>query len=751
MATDKTGDQQQSGTSPKLIRKGPKFTDVYDPKGKEGDVLEHVYDRYYQMEDNRNDKGLPTQWDKWEKQWECYRPPKNADDWTSDIYIPITTSVIEAMMSEIVNQDLMPYAIERGAEDTAKAKVINAILQYTWDVSKSNVVTYDIIHDALVKGTGIGQEYYWKQEREIWTPSGKRKTVVDYDNTYLEQIPLDMFYIDEKAQGFFGPKAAEDCIRREVMDYDAFRTFFKGDIWDHLNNAQLVKPGGDVDYYSFYKPPSRMDHSREVEVLWYWNVPDDLLTVVANDVVVRFGPNPYMHKHLPFARATDVKRTNQFYGKGEAELMESLQEETNTLRRMIIDRNHLDIDKPILTDENFQIDDDDAIARPHGILPVGKDAKVLEYSDIASSVFKSLEMMTDDKIRVTGMDERQQSVSAAGTATEAAILKEATLKRLNMKIWQIKNDFLVDVGKLRVSNIMQFYSQPRLEEIIGEKHTSEYKQKVQEAMAKGELVKKDGKAYRAKYRNVRMKDTKLIINGAQIDQQPAKGFTFFEARPEYFIPSAGEYDIRFKASSTLPISKPLKQQKDMEMYDRLIQNPTVDQWKLAELLLNSGEYNADEYKMQQPGQQEKTGTQDLQTLVELAGIENSEMMNGKEIASTPYSSPVHTEIHINYMKSKPFKEDVPPESPIMDYFIRHIQGELDAQQQRAGGAGEAMNGAGGAVPGMEGPSPVQNPNAVNGQNVAMAAAMPGRIQGGGDVQTGMNGAQAPIAGPGRNL
>jgi hypothetical protein len=731
-----------------IEKKEPNIRKDYKPSDDQYEVLKYVYRRKQEMGDKRAE--WEPKWEKWMKQYECYRPPKDSNDWTSDIYIPMTTSTIEAMLSEIINQDLKPYAVERGVEDAPKAAVVNAILEYTWDAAKSDVAAFEIIRDAFILGTGIGQEYYWKQEREVKDLKGDKHKVVEFDNCYLEPVSLWDFYVDERARSFFGPYGAEDCIRRYIMDYDSFRAFFQGKVWDPFGVASMVKPGGDLSYYEFYKPPERLDHSREVEVLWYYNKSKDILAIVANDVLVKLGPIPYKHKQLPFARAVDIRRNHNFYGKGESEILESLQEETNTLRRMIIDRNHLDIDKPILVSDALTLEDEDMITRPHGIIPVGdvNMVKPLEYSDVAKSVFMSLELLNADKIRVTGMDERQQSVDKAGTATEAAILKEATLKRLNMKIWQLKNDFLVDVGRLRVANIMQFYSQPRLEKIVGEKGTNNYQARVDKAKASGSLVSQNGEDYEATFRNIRLKDKKLGIDPktGMVSEEKAKGFTFFEASPDTFMPVYGGYDIRYKATSSIPISKPLKQQKTLETYDRLIQNPTIDPWKLAEMLLEEMEKDPDEFKMQKQQEQgaDAMEGQNIQKLIDLAGQENSEMMNGKEIGPTPYSNPAHTEIHITFMRSEKFKEDVPPKSKILQIFTNHVQGEIMAQQARGeqGGQGGEMAQQGGEMMPQGGQSPM--PNAQGGQNIEMAATMPGRAQGGGEMPAGMRGAEAGI-------
>lgn len=711
----------------------PSIRKVYQPEGEELDVLRHVYDRFYKMSDKR--KEYEPEWEKWEKQVNAWRPPRG-DDWKSNIYIPLTTSIIEAQLSEIIEQTLRPWVVERGSEDSARAKVINAILDYTWEIAKSDVALFEMIKNALIYGTAIGMEYYWRQPRTIKTTSGKEQKVLEYDNCYLDPVRIWDFYVDEKAMDFSGPFQAQDCIRRYVMDYDDFRTFFSGPVWNPLNNAEIVKPGGKTNYYEFFKPPERINHDREVEVLWYWNKPSDLLSVVANDVNVLFKPNPYRHKQLPFVKAIDIKRPFQFYGKGEPELLESIQEETNTLRRMIIDRNHLDIDKPILVSDTLTIEDEDTVARPHGVIPVGNvnDVKFPEYSDIAGSVFKSLEMLNDDKVRVTGMDERQQGVSAAGTATEAAILKEATLKRLNMKIWQMKNDTLIDIGRLRVENIMQFYAQPRLEEIVGDAEVAKAKQD-------DSFVQVEDKKYKASYRQIRLKDQAFSFDNQtrQPNLTPTKGFTFFEAKPEFFLPSHGGYDVKYKATSTVPISKPLQQQKADELYDRLIQNPTVDPWKLAEYLLKSREEDPDMFKKEAapPGDGANADPPvDLRKIIDLAGIENQEMLQGKPIGPTPYAPVVHTEVHIEFMKSDKFKKEA--NDKIVQLFTNHVTGEVAAQQARGGQPG-ADQGAG--APGADQGGQAAQESSGAAVNAPMSNVAPSRMMGGADTQN-VSGAQS---------
>jgi hypothetical protein len=96
------------------------------------------------------------------------------------------------------------------------------------------------------------------------------------------------------------------------------------------------------------------------------------------------------------------------------------------------------------------------------------------------------------------------------------------------------------------------------------------------------------------------------------------------------------------------------------------------------------------------------------------------------------------------MRSKKFKEDVPPNSPILQIFADHVAGEIAAQQARGGGQlPEAGQPAGSPDMAGEIPPEFQQP-LENGQNAEMAATMPGMAQGGGEMPTGMRGAEAGI-------
>jgi hypothetical protein len=692
----------------------PQIRAIYDPSDEEKEVIGFVYHRRDQMEESPDRQRVMQGLDQWEKQYEGWRAPRKPDDWQSNHVVPLTNSVVQTAVSEIVKQNLRPFVMPRGFEDKGKTRLMQFIYDYAWEVADGDMFIYDAVVELLVNGTVIAYEYYRVDKRRIGNikinKDGKEEVeyeeVVDYDDVYTEIVKLQDFYVDEFARGFSGSYKARDCIRRYVMDIDDFHAMYDDSVWDQFGNAKLVKAGGDVNYYEFFKPPQGIDTSRQVEVLHYWNEPKDKFIIVANEVLIRDNPNPYRHKRLPYARGVDIKRPHSFYGKGEPELLESIQDEVNILRRMIIDRNHLDIDKMFLVSNKLGLSDEDLIARPHGMIPTDDitAAKPVEYGDIPRSVELSLKHLEDDATITTGINPRAQALPTAGTATEAAILKESTLRRLETKIFLLKKELLVRLGRLRLSNILQFYAQPKLEKIVGEKNSDAYKNQVANLENQSALVTLEGENFQKTYRKIRIdKSTIEFDERGRMKEVPVSDYSFFEIKPDFFMPvERGGYDLKFQAGANIELSKPLMQTKILELYDRLLQVAlqipgSYDPVKLGDMVVS--EYfdkDPDEYKPDQPGQDEAGAR--MQMMIQLASYENQMMMKGQAIPATQYASPAHTRIHIEFMNSEEFQA-LPNESPLIRAFTEHVMGEIIAQEARS------INGVGAAP--IDGGQPVE--------------------------------------------
>ena len=79
-------------------------------------------------------------------------------------------------------------------------------------------------------------------------------------------------------------------------------------------------------------------------------------------------------------------------------------------------------------------------------------------------------------------------------------------------------------------------------------------------------------------------------------------------------------------------------------------------------------------------------------MIEYASRENEQMLQAEAMVGTPFATAEHTQVHLAFMQSEPFKQKATPE--ILKIFSKHILEEATAQQMR----GEALGDTAGAAP-----------------------------------------------------
>ena len=546
----------------------PKIT-PYKPSQAEADALTMVYDRFEKMKRKRTD--FEDDWNQADKQYQMWRPRRHKDDWRANLKLPMTFSVIETAISEMVDQSPGINLLPRKVGQAVNAESLEKIWKYTWEKGNGDIELIKFMKDALLYGTGIGEEYYRQDvvmkkeledfDLELFRPTKWRKREeTGFDDCYFESIPIWDFFIDPMATSL---ETANDCIKRVRMSFDDFKFRYK-----KYPNAKKAAGGGPADSPARWFDPTKSWGEDEVAVIHYYNKQKDLYLVIANDVMLtpHDNPNPYRHKDFPFVRAVDVLLPHSFYGLGEPKIMECLEDELNTIRNMRLDTAHLNIHTMFLVDDKLELDDADLVARPHGAIKGPVDSiKPVADKPLKQEAYKEEELLKDDIIRATGIDPRLQALGGKGnTATEISILKESSLKRIRLKLRLMERLALYRLARLRIANIQQFYAIPQIKQIVGEAGLLE-----------------SAEFFRS--------------YGAYNDKGQYRVET---AKPEQLT---GEFDIIVVPGSTLPISKSLEAQKTINLFDRLNGHPDVDQRKLVEDLIRANDKNPAEI-MVKPGE-----------------------------------------------------------------------------------------------------------------------------------------------------
>ena len=531
---------------------------TYTPTKAEQEKIKIVMERMEKMKRKRRD--YEKDWNDADKQRLMHRSNRPKDEWRSDLKLPDTFSVIETAKSEMVDQS--PGIIYRPREsgDVLKATKLNKIFEYTWEKANGDLELMKFIDDTLVYGIGVGEEY-WKHEvvtekhidefdlEKMEPKSWEEKETVTYDDVFFSSIPVWSFYWDPMADSL---ENARDCAKILTLTEHDFEKKYK-----KYPKSKKVASGGDTHRPEWFKPLGNIE-DHEIEVIHYYDKLNDLYLILANGVLLTpaNNPIPYKHKDFPFVIGVDIMLPHSFVGMGEPKVMKSLQEERDTLRNMRLDTTHLNIQTQYIVDDRLELDDEDLIAKPHSIIRGPVDSiRAVEKIPIFSEAVQEEQMLNDDIIKATGIDIRMQSLGGQGdTATEVAILKESSLKRIRLKLKLLEKMALHRLGRLRLSNIQQFYSIPKVVKVIGEEGIEENEQ----------------------FRNIGF-------------QHPKGSYEWFTAMPDDLI---GEYDVIVIPGGTLPVSKALEAQKAINLFDRLMpltQMGIIDPIELSKMLIDTHE------------------------------------------------------------------------------------------------------------------------------------------------------------------
>lgn len=549
---------------------------TYTPSKAEKERLDFVLERMEKMKRKRRDH--EKDWNEADKQRMMHRDNRPKDDWRADLKLPDTFSIIETAKAEMIDQS--PGVVYRPREigDTIKAEKLNKIFEYTWEKGNADLELMNFVDDTLMYGLAIGEEY-WRQDMveeksledfdlEKFQPKDWKKTEkIRFDDVYFKSLPIWSFYWDPMADSL---ETARDCAKREIMTQKDFEKKFR-----KYPKAKKVSAGGDTFRTEWFKPLGNMD-DLEIEIVYYYDKFEDLYLIIANGVLLtdKDNPIPYKHKDFPFVRGVDILIPHAFVGMGEPKVMRALQEERDTIRNMRLDTTHLNIQTQYIVDDRLELDDDDLVARPHGIIRGPLDSiKPVDKIPIFAEAYREEEFINDDIIKATGIDIRMQSLGGRGdTATEVAILKESSLKRIRLKLKLLEKMALHRLARLRLSNIQQFYSIPKVVQVIGE----------------------EGLEEKETYRDIGYK-------------HPKGSYEWFTARPDDLI---GEYDIVVIPGATLPVSKALESQKAVNLFDRLMpltQIGIIDPVELAKMLIDTHELVQADKLLIKPQQQAPPG------------------------------------------------------------------------------------------------------------------------------------------------
>lgn len=262
---------------------------------------------------------------------------------------------------------------------------------------------------------------------------------------------------------------------------------------------------------------------KEVEKAKY---PNGRLVTIAGHVVLQDIPSPYMHGRWPFVRIVDNAQPNQFYAKGEVELLEDPQKELNKRRSQVLDYANMLGNGVWVIDHDSGVNPDMITNRPGLIITkmAGREVRRERAPEIPQYLVDLQERTIRDMQTVTGIHDTLGGVVPRGIRTGAGMIEAQDIAstRLRLKVRNLEHA-LVQMGQLMIGLIQQYYNPARVVRIIGKDGAVEF----------------------------------FELDGSRI---------------------RGDWDIIIGTGSTLPVSKSLR----FEQAIRLFQMQAIDQIALLE-------------------------------------------------------------------------------------------------------------------------------------------------------------------------
>src|ERR1035437_1083337 len=702
----------------------------YTPNKKEREVRRQVYTRYYQMRDNDWRIDAEREWEMADKEYQLWMSDNannmtttqqgvnngtysnyttslpDPDDTRSRLKLPDAFAAIQSHQQETINRKSRPTLTATNSSEEPVQEFCNSVMNYSMNNTGFDFEWYKGGLASAIRVTSFYYNYYrvekrWVKDIDDVDEAGnlvyKEKQITDFDDDFTEWLPNEFCYVDEKANHI---DKAVDCVRRDIINIREFQRIY-GQKKNFINQG-YVRRGGETTTRSFFKLPKDIT-GNDVEVLHYYNRALDSYWVTANNVTIHLGPLETKHKELPFAVRYYYMVPGRFWGMGIPRIIHMLAEERNSIRNLNMDRQNLQINKMFLHNNMFDIDEEDLISRPHGLISVdtngGKigDAIIpIEYGDVPASYFKTDQIMIQDIGRALGIDLEKEAQPSA-TATAAALSQENYLKRIVMIAIQNEMDTILRIGRLKWSNIQFFYPLGRMDKIYDDREESE------EQVFK--TITTNGKRFQI-----------VDVNGTKtLKSEDITGASSFELDKKMAKYLESNVEVSIDSSQFTPVSRTVQQTKVTEMYSLFIGNPqTAALMDIGKSMSRVLEVNDEHPKDWLAGFNQDPGSAML-----AAETENRVMAASQPLGPTPGATEEHTLVHIMVTQSQEYNQLVQTHPEIRQIFANHIMGEHEgnpatnsaAQAMSANGLGG--NGVPGAPPGnpaMQAPNP-QTPGA----------------------------------------
>ena len=420
-----------------------------------------------------------------------------------------------------------------------KAIMVQEALDYEWNRTRLIPKILNGLTNGLITGTFIEGLFWDGKKNKIGeiTP-----VLISPFNFFIDPMATD---IDEAEYCMYAtykplgelikqyPHLKEDLVRNATNSPDSDLTF--GSEKTNAKNQLLYIECYFRDYATDSVIEEEDGEKYKVTKLKY---PNGRRTIIAGDVLLSDGENPYKDGKFPFVAWKCYDVPGQFWGLSEVEMLVSVQKEICSLYNDVIDNAHLNGNAPWVLDKNSGVDkgsitnDKGLVIRKNPGTEVRREAPPpmpAYIQNIINDLKYDIQVISGVFDATRG--ERPVSITS-GVAIQA--LQDSSQGRIKLKTQNLEY-FLADLGSMWLSRMQQFWTLPRTIRIMG----GDYKPN----------------------------SMPLIIDGKEV---------YFKEIINDMID--GDFDVQIKTGSTMAVNKSAR----FEQILRMAQTPAEDGMPIAD-------------------------------------------------------------------------------------------------------------------------------------------------------------------------
>jgi hypothetical protein len=491
-------------------------------------------------------------------------------------------------------------------EDREFAEFMNEVTISDWQSGNWLYKLTEVLYDGHIYGTGLS--------KLDWDPDANQgRGAIDYrsDEIFYIYPDPDSENVNERSGGFI--RAEPMSLGDIKLKWPEKGKFVRTDVNDllsptksDLSPLRFRNPTGEKSVIESSSMRSPIDEEKALVITIYYDdkeieevevkesgedgdetlfeqrkkFPQGRRAVIAGNVVLEDGPNPYDDGEWPWQRWVNYMLPREFWGESEVAQIRGPQKIFNKVYSFVLDVLTLTGNPVWVIDSNSGVDPDMVTNAPGMIIekhPEG-DVRREPGTQLQLYVLQLLGKVKEYVDQIAGAQDITRGIPSGGVTAASAIadLQNAAQTRQRQKSRNI-DAYLQDLGTQYASRVMQFYTAPRTFNYTGSDGVRKYFRAHIEEGPDGEKV---------------AKVQKFDENGV-----PSPVINEYQLR--------GALDVRVTTGTALASSKARLKKEQLELFDRGIidrqeffKSTDYPNWEVVEERLAQQEAQAAEAEAQ---------------------------------------------------------------------------------------------------------------------------------------------------------